>query len=765
MEVKSENDNMIDDTFNCDGYERLHDEIMDQISVSIHSNFEDAFAKCSKSNLVIADVENQVEKKMKISLSQEQLKLNSSKNFLTVPVNVRKARSASFSIADGKAARRNVKIHAVNEVDTLKLSNNLLTVERVKPDTLNDNKDDINEVIYAVPQKHFLRPTTSLCSDVNDVKTSSASLASTKSITLPQMNNEVDFKYPLSFYCKFCNKVLDDPRVLDCLHSFCCQCLAQLDASSDLHNNQFWRKISDSSSYKEPSVQSRSSADSDTIIKSNTPEKKFSLSGSSKSPRKFLSKSSFKDKSPTRNVKGRNSSIISFTDKQKSIICPTCGLTTEMTIHGVYRLPQNTLVARKIKKAIGSNQDTMNTCQLCMFANSNATSICMTCSFKLCTTCKDTHKRHTTNHEIKKLQEKKTKKSSEKPASSNAAVKCLIHSNNDLKLFCTTCCLVICSECTVLIHRGHKMTSIAKASKIYIEMLKDAKDNTKPLTTYAMHSMSRLNDISKKINQKCDAVEQDVVTFLMEYFEALEVHKRTLLHQIARCRDIKMDMLQSHQVDLERRTNEAKAAIAFTENLLSDGTEIESLVLVNMLLRRFDACRSSERALDIKINDSLQFLPEVRAPLNQKNIPLFGIITTQIAVARNCTLESLRGLMNLRVHKKAELVLQTRDNEERAMCHGCADVEVTVYYRDVTFKTLPVYLTDKRDGTYSIIFLPDQPGLLQISITVNGKPIRDSPFTVRARNLRPHSGIFHCCSFCSSNGKKDDDTGVAVRVS
>lgn len=248
MDVKSENDSITDDTFSNDGYERLHDEIMDQISVSIHSNFDDTFAKCSKSNLVIADVENQVEKKMKISLSQEQLKLNSNKNFLTIPVNVRKARSASFSIADGKTARRNVKIHAVNEVDTLKLSRNLLTEERVKPDIRNDNKDDINEIIYAVPQKQFLHPTTSLCSDVNDVKTSSASLESSKSITLPQMNNQVDFKYPLAFYCKICNKILDDPRVLDCLHSFCCQCLVQLDANSDLQNNQFWRKISDSSS-------------------------------------------------------------------------------------------------------------------------------------------------------------------------------------------------------------------------------------------------------------------------------------------------------------------------------------------------------------------------------------------------------------------------------------------------------------------------------------------------------------------------------------
>jgi tripartite motif-containing protein 45 len=173
---------------------------------------------------------------------------------------------------------------------------------------------------------------------------------------------------------------------------------------------------------------------------------------------------------------------------------------------------------------------------------------------------------------------------------------------------------------------------------------------------------------------------------------------------------------------------------------------------VNLLLKRFDSCRSSDKALDIKINDSLQFLPEVKAP--SRNIPLFGIITTQIAVAKNSTLESSSTLMNLRVHKKAELILQTRDNEDRAMCHGCASVEVTIFYRDVTFKRLPVQVTDKRDGTYLITFVPDSAGILQISISVNGKSIKDSPLTVRARNLRPHSGIFHCCSFCSSNGRK-----------
>lgn len=66
--------------------------------------------------------------------------------------------------------------------------------------------------------------------------------------------------------------------------------------------------------------------------------------------------------------------------------------------------------------------------------------------------------------------------------------------------------------------------------------------------------------------------------------------------------------------------------------------------------------------MDIKVSDSLQFLSEVKAPSNsaQNNIPLYGIITTQTPYAKLCVLESTQGLANLRVNKKAELVLLSR---------------------------------------------------------------------------------------------------------
>lgn len=143
-----------------------------------------------------------------------------------------------------------------------------------------------------------------------------------------------------------------------------------------------------------------------------------------------------------------------------------------------------------------------------------------------------------------------------------------------------------------------------------------------------------------------------------------------------------------------------------------------------MLLKRFAHLNNSDASLDVKTTDSLQFLPQIKAPANQLNIPLYGIITTQTPSAKFCSLETTDGLMNLRVNKKAELIVLTRDKDERKMCHGGATVDVNVRYNDVSFKNISVHVTDKRDGTYVINFLPEQAGALQITIQVNGKAIK-----------------------------------------
>lgn len=232
----------ISNTYSYDGYEILHDEAMDKISVSIHySDYEEAFEGKSQNNLV--KPKESEEKKMKISLSQDQLKLNPSVcNFLSVPKTTRKSQSSSFFFSEKP-----------NENDLMK---SLLKPEAFESSTvrrnpiLNHNKIflppstfpkvdvDNDEIVYATPRR-------SQVIVENEIKVSSASSAPTVVQTCSTADFSENSIFPSSFYCKICNNVLSDPRTLDCLHTFCMQCLARLDASNDLQNNQFWRKISE----------------------------------------------------------------------------------------------------------------------------------------------------------------------------------------------------------------------------------------------------------------------------------------------------------------------------------------------------------------------------------------------------------------------------------------------------------------------------------------------------------------------------------------
>lgn len=218
--------NVEDFDFSNDGYEQLHDDEMDQISVSIHSDCEEIFTKHSRINLT-GGGDTTTTTKMKISLSQEQLKLTGSvvgggnKNFLTVPMNTKKTRSLSFLTPNEEILRTSHE-----EQKILQPMSSTTTTAAAH--------GCVNEIIYAVPQKPKKFSSVISSDDIIQASTTSSS--------------EVNFKYPLMFYCKLCSSILKDPRVLNCLHTFCCQCLAQLDATNDLQNNQFWRKISDTSS-------------------------------------------------------------------------------------------------------------------------------------------------------------------------------------------------------------------------------------------------------------------------------------------------------------------------------------------------------------------------------------------------------------------------------------------------------------------------------------------------------------------------------------
>lgn len=219
--------------------------------------------------------------------------------------------------------------------------------------------------------------------------------------------------------------------------------------------------------------------------------------------------------------------------------------------------------------------------------------------------------------------------------------------------------------------------------------------------------------------------QSEVDHFLAQYMAALDAHRRTLHTQILRARESKMQTICDHQSDLAKRCADARTAIQFAEDLLATGNDTEILTFSRILVKRFEHCQRSRDFLDPRTTDALTFLPEIQAPftMDQKNIPMYGIITTQTAAPKFCAIP-VEGLMQLRVHRKVELTMTARDVEERPLCHGGLTLEVVIKYRNAAARSVATKVADRRDGTYVIAFVPDAPGAMEMSVLVHGKHVK-----------------------------------------
>ncbi|TDG53464.1 hypothetical protein AWZ03_000279 [Drosophila navojoa] len=577
-------------------------------------------------------------------------------------------------------------------------------------------------------------------------------ISPSSSLNLPgQATNYVNIIYPEDLKCAICMDVFTDPRTLHCLHSFCLQCLV----NANLREEALWEEHSSYSLLP-------STPDTANELATIAPARQ-------RGSKKSLDRLALRGKRSTSACSSSmrlNNSFASDPEPVRSIRCHSCQFVTELpALGGVRQLPQNFLLVRRIEALrLQAGEDVISKvwCSLCS-EEINATYHCISCTLNLCSLCKEAHERQrsTSNHHMRNILElRRARKQKQQQFglgdSRQVLLKCGLH-GFELKSFCIPCQQLACPDCLVLQHRNHRHETVAKAmSQLQMaKKLSDATEQTRPLCQYAEHSIERLREITRSINARCDDIQAQVESYMNRYFEALQAHRNTLLQQVNRARESKVELIINQQLELEKRTQQAMEAIRFGQELSEIGADVEILSFARILLKRFEYCQQFKPPVDPKISDSLHFLSKIRAPgtKEQHDIPLYGIITMQTVEPSLCTLQ-WEGFSQLRLHRRVDLQLLTRDADGVALCHGGLEINCMIKYKDANVKYLPVEVSDHRDGTYSISFTPDTQGTLILMVSINDRPIKGSPYTFHSRQVRPHTGIYHCCAFCSSKGNK-----------
>ncbi|BES88902.1 B-box zinc finger [Nesidiocoris tenuis] len=515
-------------------------------------------------------------------------------------------------------------------------------------------------------------------------------------------------------WCGICKQIMEEPRILSCLHSFCTKCL--IAKKSILYSDYTSRQAS--------------FQDDVPLLPYQADRRKSSFAYST-----------------------LESDAVTMPDEDivPKIICPSCKNETLLTNGGVLNLPVNFYLQNRIT----AHKNQPPSCETCT-SSVRAFCKCEQCDIAMCALCVDSHTkfRDTALHTLVNLS---TLIAQNKP-------QCTSHLQ-ELAFFCLGCTELICFTCCNTGHSGHRYESASRAADNYSAILSQALDHAKPMFAETAKGADKIRNLHSKINNRCSKVEDEINRFYEAYIEKVVAHQHDLIRELRKIKERRIALLDDCQNTLKEKLKGSSTAIEYTEELLQDSTAEELLSLAPILLNKLDA--SPFVASDItfvtsRVSDFLQFLPDERAPA-EGQYQLFGIISTQSLSPENCTLQT-EGLFSCRQHKKATFSLTTRDCENQLLLHGGEKIETELRYKDATQRVLPVTVIDGGEGSYTLSFTPDTAGSLSWSILIRGTPIQGSPFTVCVSSLRPHKGIYHCCSFCSGKGNKSVSCGCGSQM-
>ncbi|XP_051259576.1 tripartite motif-containing protein 45 [Dicentrarchus labrax] len=501
--------------------------------------------------------------------------------------------------------------------------------------------------------------------------------------------------------CNVCKRLYRDPKILPCLHTFCSDCIGQLEPFS---------------------VSSRCRRDA--------PEEDSRRGGAVPEERPAVT---------------------------VTVLCPDCDSEVDIPPSGPGGLSTDHLALDEVFLETLVTDGPMG-CDLC--GEGVAESRCEVCCVNLCEFCCQAHRRQkrTASHSIQCLKELKSRGRLCRP------VLCSLHPGQELRLFCQPCDLPVCLECAATLHRDHRCCPTGDVIDRHGDRIRELVTvRLRPRLERLKESLQKVEVSQEALQARVDAAANEVRVFARGYASAVEAHCLSLLHRLEELRVQRRNQLHLQRAQLQQALSDVGGSVEFAERLLSCGSDAEILSAKGVTLRRLTSL--AENSYDphpatVAPDDgsSINFLP--REPAGEvEGYPVVGVINSKTLDLSKCTIKG-EGLHRGREGQQGNFTLVCRDSAGEQMARGGEHVLVSIVHKEKKSCTVETAVVDNSDGSYSVSYTPKEPGAFSVWVCVKAQHVKGSPFILNVqRKLRHHSGTFHCCSFCSSGGAKEARCG------
>ena len=371
---------------------------------------------------------------------------------------------------------------------------------------------------------------------------------------------------------------------------------------------------------------------------------------------------------------------------------------------------------------------------------------CPDCHLALCFICTESHKSDEVflNHSILTLTELRSKKA----ASRDKAWLCKEH-DYELKHYCETCEQLVCLYCTTKEHSSHVHDTIKTIASKHRNQLKEDTAPVENMIKELSEACNRIDKIGSEIEKQGKKVDMEIDKYYHELIEKLKVQREEIKQQAHNIVSQKMEAITAQLKEMKQLQADM-GNIKELRDSLGRWSDQDTLSTKKQVIDRMQRLTVWYKKLNTKPVEtpSVTFLPTKRQPLKFGQV--FSTVDPEASEVKHLPKFTFKGT-------KVEFKVITNYSNGRQYPHG--GNRVSVELESNAGEVATVHVTDNNDGSYTACFVAQQVGSLELSISVNGKHIKGSPYSVVVS--RNYPAIDKPSKIIDNNGKMGVPWGVA----
>ena len=416
--------------------------------------------------------------------------------------------------------------------------------------------------------------------------------------------------------------------------------------------------------------------------------------------------------------------------EQSLLDCPNCRHTTVLPPQGVKGLRTDFRMHHlfEIRDALTKAKEPEKTqCEKCK--KSTATSFCRDCGKFVCDRCTEVHQLwdEFTNHQIVPINDLQSEAASLISPTKGKVMPCKKHPENLLKIYCETCNELICNDCTIRLHQGHQYDLISDTFPKHKEELVNQLEPVKHHLATVNQALSNFDGRSVEIHDQRAAIQADIHKEIDQLHQALEQRRTELIGQLDQLTQHKLKTLAAQRDPVELLHTQLASCLEYVEGSLKTGTQGEILGMKAPVLKQIERITTgfNQDTLVPEEETNMLLVLDDSSFLNRP-CPKVVASADKSCVSGGMKTATVGKLATVTVHVCAidqggkEYRLPAKGLTAELVC--CSDN--AIIKRPVRWEG---------DGKYEIQYQPVTRGRHQLHVRINGKSIKDSPYTMVAR--------------------------------